>query len=359
MIRIAWSCVLAALFSVLSDILMFGAFSIHRNKSNAHNDWELFKQLDPTYIQEDWEVRREMFPLEVSAGIFNAVSWVILCIPLLQVTWHLSNNGSHLVGLHSGIVVLALTGVNAEFISHVLFIGSFSTMEWLTSDFNLSVWMDDTSTEEDPDNIGWRSLEVYGMAASDFNLSVWMDTSTEEDPDNIGWRSLEVTYMSIRGMLFWIEALEHLFLAVILFLLFLSIQRQDHSNKQKLSMAFGGYGLFLSLVCCIDFAFEVLRLRSWMTFAKLAFMVSVIGRIILWPIWLLWLGRQLAQDPQSALTPLDHGAEMVSYPSATQGGSAGESSGSPTINGNTSTSSAMPSTGMPSTGSSDDVKELS
>lgn len=295
MCRIAFSCILAAVFSLTSDVLLFGSFAMFRNKSTQHGDWETFKQLDPEFIQSDWEVRRDQFGLEVTAGLFNAMSWVILCIPLIQVTWMLSRNGSHLIGLHAAIAVLALMGTNAEFISHSMSVGAFTAMDWLSKDFN---------------------------------LEVWLESSTLADPDNVGWRTLEVIFLSIQGMTVWVEAIEHLFLAFILFLMYLSIQRQDFATGKKplFSITFGGYGLFLSITCLIEFTFEILRFKSWMTYAKLAFFVSVVMRVILWPAWLLLLGRQLAnanvRNESQQLSTVDTIAP--SMPSATTSPDEGE-----------------------------------
>lgn len=260
---VAWSCVVAALLSVVGDVLQFAAFSMHYKKSHMINgNRESFLDLDPDVIAEEWEIRRDMRPLETAAGLLNAVSWVVLCIPLLKVAWRMSHEQTNLMGLHVSIAVLALSATNMEFLSHVMFIGAMTAMEWLSTDFNLDQWLYDSSNR---------------------------------NPDDIGWRSLEVTYIALRGTHLWVDAIEHLFLAFILILIFFAIQRQD--SKTILSMPFGTYSLVLSFICFVDFCFEVLRFVSWRTFARAAFGISILGRLILWPIWLIWLGRQLNRRP--------------------------------------------------------------
>mmetsp|Transcript_17303 Transcript_17303/g.40797 ORF Transcript_17303/g.40797 Transcript_17303/m.40797 type:complete len:361 (+) Transcript_17303:92-1174(+) len=288
--NIAWSCVVAAVVSIVGDLLALGAFASYRNNAHLHGKWNEYKYLDPQLIMEEWETRRDLRPIETASGLFSAASWVILCIPVVQMIWILGRQGTHLVGLHTSMMILTVSGAIVEITSLVMYVGAVTAMEWLSTDFN---------------------------------LSVWLESSTAADPDDIGWRVLEMIHIGIRGMQLWVGAVELLFLATMLVLLFFSIQRQgDSSSKQYdsaispnnnaavsamtpqpvlLSYRFGYYSLFISLLCIVDFCFEVLRFVSWREFAKFAFGVAILLRLIFWPAWLLWLGRHLGTFQQNQL----------------------------------------------------------
>ncbi|KAL7576453.1 hypothetical protein ACA910_017963 [Epithemia clementina (nom. ined.)] len=266
--RIAGSCFMAAFFSVLGDAMDMALYRAYHKKLNQQQDFDLYKELDPELIQEDWQIRRDLRPMGTATGIINAVSWIVVCIPLFQTAWILSVKGTHLIGLHAALVVLALTAVFTEFLSTIMMVGSMAVMEWMSTDFNLSNWID------------------IGTGSSD---------------DNVGWRVLEVVAMAIQGMVLWVDAMEVLFVSVILFLLFISIRRQEvgDSNDHRvllLPLSFGGYSLVLSLVSIVEFSFEVLRFKSWTFYMQLAAIIKIFSRFILWPLWFLWLGDQLARN---------------------------------------------------------------
>ncbi|KAL7559142.1 hypothetical protein ACA910_010222 [Epithemia clementina (nom. ined.)] len=263
MVRIASSCILAAICSLFGDILQLATVFEYHNKSNHHNNFAQFKQFNTTLIQEEWELYRDLRPVESVAGLFSAASWVVFCIPMIQVLYKLSLGGHHLIGLHATIGILTIAAAMAEFVSHVMLVGAMNTMEWISTDFN---------------------------------LDYWIVPSGSGDPDGTGWRTLQVVFLSMRGMLLWINAVEWLFLSFILLLLFMSIRRQvDSKSPVKVSSTFGWYCLFLCLISLVEFSFEVLRFESWRTFSKFSMYVSVFSRLVLWPLWFLFLGKHLAR----------------------------------------------------------------
>jgi len=52
-------------------------------------------------------------------------------------------------------------------------------------------------------------------------------------------------------------------------------------------------GLFIALMCILEFIAEVLRLDGFITFGKIAFWYSGVNRLILIPTWLILLGMRL------------------------------------------------------------------
>jgi len=246
------TCVVAAALFEISNVIFFVIFGKYRNRS--HFKYETFTQLEPSFIQQEWEFRIDNRSLELAAGIMNALAWFVLALPILQVAWIQSNQGKRQLGIHVGISVLALGGSISELLAQLLTLGGSNTAEWIAKDFNLNNW------------------------------------TGEDSNDQIGWRTLEVAYLIMRGMILWIDAIEWLFLFGILTLLYFSVRSQQ---DRLLGLRWAHLGLVLALLCIIDFAADVLRLESWRTFSRIAMFTSLISRLIILPVWLIWLARML------------------------------------------------------------------
>ena len=261
------TCVLSALLFVVSNLLGFSYF--HRFRQQHHgggahsstNFFQNFTALDPDFIQGQWEYHNDHYFTELTAGILNAMAWMIFCIPLVQVAWIQSRQGTRLLGLHVAMAALAMGGSITELIARLMFIGATSTGSWLSRDFNLDTWIE-------------ASADGGGQ------------------PDMIGWRTLEMISLITRGLLLWIDAAEWLFLSAIFTLIFLSVLKTEVTI---LSKGWARLGLVIALLAFCDFSSEVLRLKSWRTFSFVAIFISWISRLLLMPIWLLWLGRQLTR----------------------------------------------------------------
>jgi hypothetical protein len=186
-----------------------------------------------------------------------------LCI-VIKVTWIQSNAGRHQLGLHISIVVLALAGSFSELLSRLLVLGSTNALEWM---------------------------------AGSFNLDDWNVTSTAND--EIGWRTLEMIDIAISGLLLWIDAVEYLFLSSILILLFFSIR--STSGYRVFGMRFAYFGIFIACLGIIEFAAAIMRFENWGTYSTIGFIINVLNQLILFPVWLVWLGRQLPKAEAMAL----------------------------------------------------------
>lgn len=123
--------------------------------------------------------------------------------------------------------------------------------------------------------------------SKDFNLGNWLGGSEDDD---LGWKVLEVVHLVSRGMLLWVNAVEYLFLFVIFALLFISVRSQ---KNQIFTTRWAYLGSFLALLSIIDFAAEVLRFESWRTFSRISWLIGILSRLILFPVWLVWLGKQM------------------------------------------------------------------
>jgi hypothetical protein len=184
---------------------------------------------------------------------------------VIKVTWIQSNAGTRQMGLHISIIVLALGGSFAELLSRLLSLGSVNALGWM---------------------------------AGSFNLDNWNVTSTEND--EIGWRTLQMIDIAINGLLLWIDAVEYLFLSGILILFLISIRSTE--GYKMFGMRWAYFGMVMACLGIIEFSCAILRFENWTRFSSLGFIINVLNQIVLFPVWLLWLGCQLPKAEAMALS---------------------------------------------------------
>jgi len=249
-------CVLAALCFIIGNGLTI-AYYVQEYK-RAHFDYDSYVSLDPGYIQLEWAFRVLYRPQYLAAGTMNTIAWFFLMFPIVQLSWILSQGGTRWISLHITMAILILTGSLTEWISHVLYIGSSTTSELLARQFNLSSWI----------------------------------TSTSED--DIGWRTLEITHIVTYGFVSLIGAIEWIILAIVMILIHISVVRWRRDvDTTTFGAGWNTLGIFVALMCILEFITEVLRLDGFTSFSQIAFWYSAFNRLILIPTWLLILGIRL------------------------------------------------------------------
>ena len=171
-----------------------------------------------------------------------------------------------MMGLHITVVVLALGGSFAELASRLLALGGNNALTWMASSFNLDDWdvMTNNSTTSFSSNGG--------------NLD-----------DMIGWRVLEMIGIAMTGLILWIDAVEYLFLSGILIILAFSVR----TDNQLFTRKWAKLGVVLAVLGILDFALAILRFESWGVFSTIGGLINILNQLILFPVWLIWLGRQL------------------------------------------------------------------
>lgn len=255
-----WTCVAAAVLFLVADALGLAFFSQQRSGRGDRFDFESLKNLDPAYLRTRWAWRIDHRPLELAFGLVNALAWFAFCIPILKVAWVQTSAAAHrnhrMVGLHAAVAALALGGSISELLSRLIHVGSGNALEWMARDFNLDHWAGENSN------------------------------------DGTGWRTLEMISITSGGALLWIDAIEYLFLFGILTLLFVSVRQ---SEKRLFTMGLARLGALIAFLSILDFAFAILRFQNWRTFGTIEFALNLFNRFLLFPIWLLWLARQLSK----------------------------------------------------------------
>mmetsp|Transcript_18911 Transcript_18911/g.38923 ORF Transcript_18911/g.38923 Transcript_18911/m.38923 type:complete len:278 (+) Transcript_18911:76-909(+) len=252
-------CLLSALCFIVGNAVTIAYYVVEYRR--PHFNYNEYIDLDPAYIQEEWAFRNSVRPMYTSAGVINTFAWFFLMFPLVQLAWILSQGGTKWISVNVSIAILVVTGSLTEWISHVLYIGSSMTSALLTEEFNLNNWI----------------------------------TTDENNPDELGWRTLEVTHIVTFGLVSIIGAIEWLFMGIIMMLIHVSIRRwQREVDLSTFGSGFNAFGLFISLMCILEFATEILRLIGFKYASQIAFWYSSVNRIILLPTWLLILGCKLS-----------------------------------------------------------------
>ena len=252
---VAYSPLFAALFFFVSTILRLISYMQFINRS-FYNENDL-KELNPIYVEQQWQYRRDNYPLIAGANVLNAVAWVLFAIPILQVSWILSRGGQRKMRTHGVIVGFALTGIITELIARFLLFGGRSTAVWVSTTFNLDVWL--------PPNIS-------------------------DQPDFIGWRALEVTYIIITGLVTFVDSFEWVCLFIILTLIAYSVSSMQNP---ALNIWWARFGLLVAFLCLFDLVGAVILLYDEHTYTRFAVGISAINMGIFLPSWLTILAFQL------------------------------------------------------------------
>lgn len=253
------SCVIASICFFVSNILRAVVFVRVRNRDTRNENFEDWLNLEPKVLAEEWDNRRDDRLLETFSGCVNALAWLVFAIPMIHVSMVLLSKPttrSTRKSVHVAIGFLAVAGAISEILSRLMVIGSVNAMRWLAFSFNVEQWI------------------------------------TQGEDDNIGLKALELVHVAIEGTMTWVDAAEWIFLAFMLLMLFISVAIDRES---PFSLAWASFGLVVAGMCLLDFAADILRFQAWGAFSFIALVISTVNRLTLFPVWLLWLGRQLSR----------------------------------------------------------------
>lgn len=252
---IAYSPIFAAIFFFFGSLLRIVSFVRYINRS--HFDADERQDLSPSHIQKEWQHRRDESLLVSSYHLLNTMAWVLFAIPMFQVAWALSRGGQRKVRTHSAIVGFSLAGIITEVVSRLLGFGGRSSALWISSTFNLDVWL--------PDGVYFEA-------------------------DKIGWRALEVTYLIISGLTTFVDAFEWVCLSVILVLIAYSVATMQ---DRAFSVWWSRFGLLIAFLCVFDLVCGIVLLYDQHSYTRFAVGISAINMLIFLPLWLSMLAIQL------------------------------------------------------------------
>ena len=252
------TCLFAAILLWLSNLLKLIYLGKERRKSF---NWFEYTTFDPDVIKEDWEFRMDNKAHLIATQVLSMLAWFALSFPMLQLAYALNRQKgpgtSRNVWLHTGMVVLTLGGALTEWIGNFLLLGATLSMELMATSFNLDTW-------------------IRGQVN-----------------DETGWRTLELVAFTVRGMTTWVDAFEWISLSLLMIFTFAAVKRHRRLDPDVFGAGWNGIGLFLGLMCLLEFVTEVLRSNNWRVFSQLALWYGSMNRLVLLPFWLMVLGMRL------------------------------------------------------------------
>jgi len=207
-----------------------------------------FEHLDSKYLENLWKDNRMPYSkMRAVSDLLEALGFLVLILPVLQVALVLSERGKRKLGLHLLMALLAILGFFMEAMSNFMVTGARISLDWIARDFNMSSWSD--------------------------------------SDDGLGWKVIMIMDIATRGMMIWTDAFEYAVLASILIITFVSVKT---SPKTPFPQSWATFSLIVGILCALDFVFAMLRLLNWEVFTVLLF-VSQVGTVVLVPVWILVL----------------------------------------------------------------------
>jgi hypothetical protein len=249
------SCIFAAICFMAANVMKI-IFFVNEHK-RSHFDWETYKTLDPDYLQEEWDFRISKKGIFLASGFLNAIAWMVFAYPIIQMAWLLSKQGKQGISINISIMILALGGAITEWLSSLFWIGMNVASTHLVQKFNLDDWL--------RDDLG-------------------------SPTDGMGWRALEVTHIDASGFIWFTDAFEWICLSGIFILTFVSVRQWRMQDQTSFGARWNGLGLFIGLLCVMEFVSEILRFEGFRIFGPIALVYSILNRLLLIPAWIISLG---------------------------------------------------------------------
>jgi len=230
------------------------------------SDKSKYFQLLPDYIEYEWFQKIDARKLEFASGFLKGLFWIAFCIPVVEMAWVLSRNGTRSMSCNIGIMIFVLAGSWSKWFSSIFWNGIYISFIQLAKNFNLDNWL--------------PSIQ----AALQYQL---------DGDDGIGWRVLEVNFIVTRGLVLIVNGTEWICLAVVFTLTFFSVMEWRKEDESSFGGRWNALGLFIGLLAAIQFVLEIAGVE-WSKVAWIFFiMYSSLNRLILIPLWIIILGFQL------------------------------------------------------------------
>lgn len=259
--KVDLSCYLAAILFCGSGILRTVLFD--QPMSISEFNYESWTDLEGDYLKDQWTNMRAMVSaLWWTYSIMHVLAWVIVATILFRFAFIQSAKGTTKIGVNASIAFLGATTAITELLVRMLFHGSEHVERWIAKDFTLESWAP-------------------------------IDVDTEEF-DHLGWKTLEVVSIASTGFLLWADTIEYMALVVILVL----VQNATTVDGSLFGKGWAFFGVLIACLNVFDIAAEILRFVNWNVFGHVAMYISSANQIVFFPIWLVWMGVQLAAAPR-------------------------------------------------------------
>lgn len=260
------SCLIALVLVFIADVLEVVTvrkfFSFNKSLSGGFTV-ESWEKLDPDFLREVFANRAKMSTLSGITSIMSALSIFALIIPMIQVSWILSQGGKRHVGLHAAVCVLAMACGFTELITSLMMIGARGAFSFIVEMFDLDDWQLQRDNDEDSGG------------------------------DGTGYRVLEMIDIVVNGMATWMDAFEWVSTFAIMTILFFLVKAERNSGKVTFGKKWSYLGLAIGFFGLFEFIASILRMTSWVFYSRMSFVILICNTLVLLPIWLFVLGRQL------------------------------------------------------------------
>jgi hypothetical protein len=257
-------CLLAAAFFWACNAIQITQIA-QQSPKWKNLDKEVFMQLLPDNIANEWNMKLDAQALEYASGFLKGAFWVTVSLPIVQMAWVLSKRGTHSMPCNVGIIIFTLAGCWSKWFSAIFWNGIYLSLTTLAANFNLDEWLSSEQTAS------------FGI----------------DGEDGIGFRVLEVNYLVFRGLVLIVNAVEWLCLFVIFILTFMSVLEWRKEDTTSFGGKWNALGLFIGLLAGIQFVLEIVGVEgvglAWLFFI----LYSALNRLVLIPLWIITLGFQL------------------------------------------------------------------
>ena len=168
------SCLVALIIVFLADFLDVVTVRIKylQFSSRSFSDQE-WKTLDPEFLEETFAYwGRNTWLLNLSS-LMDALSLFVLAVPIIQVSWILSQGGRQHLGLHAAVFLFAMAAAICKLVVSLMMIGTRGSFKFIEERFEVGDWELQTSNGNDNgDGVGWRVLEMIHIIVHGKNLQL-------------------------------------------------------------------------------------------------------------------------------------------------------------------------------------------
>ena len=264
-------CFISALFITIHNGIRFGEIAVmrmdrtHSSKGGSFRPnitkWEM---MEPNGVYEHWKERRSVKALHVIDEMAGVIGYATVIPAISFIAPALSRN------IPGSLVSVAIPAM--------AFASGLRVMEWTV-------------------NMGIRT-------GSD-----WMSTWAIMVPNDARTATGDVQFIQVLEMIYRMQRFKDsfLFTADYFFIgIAMWVLSRAAISTNTFSKRHAYLGCVICVLCFLHFFFDLLRLASWGTFMIPAILTRLLLGVILFPIWMVWLGCSLKGTPTSELSTLLH-----------------------------------------------------
>ena len=248
----------SAALLLIGGVVLIGDMIAMRQAS--HHSYAEFKSFNSTVLSDLWAARRSWAALRVLGDFIECIS-IVAAVPPVMVL--------------SDVITATSKGAGSARLVMPLFIIVSGTL-----------------------------LISFLSSAGTLQRADWVSTFPAFKPSSVnahlhdgGWgpmQSIEVAWQISSGQSLWLGTFDQLMLSIFFGIVgYHSLRNPILQSRGTIPRYHSILSLTLSLLMFLTFCFGVLRFVSWYTFMILGAIIGIISALVLMPIWMFTLGRQM------------------------------------------------------------------